>query len=64
MIGRNLDPNVASKVLSKTMFKELRKMKFSDVDIINFSKMMIDHLAEDIKNKSNEEISHKQVVNA
>jgi hypothetical protein len=48
MIGRNLAPKLASKILAKTMYKELKRMGFMESDIINFSSEIIEHLKKDI----------------
>ena len=51
MIGRNLEPKKAAKILAKTFFKEMRNMNFTDEDIINFSREIIENLKADYEIK-------------
>ena len=49
MIMNNMKPPKATKVLAKTMYKELRNNGFSNKDVVEFSRELIEHLAQDIK---------------
>jgi hypothetical protein len=62
MIGRNLEPKKAAKVLAKTMYKELKKMNFTEADIIDFSREIINHMAIDIQN--NKQVSDIEKIAA
>ena len=53
MIGRNLEPKRASKILAKTMYKELKRMGFKEEDIVDFSREIIENLSSDIITMNN-----------
>jgi len=60
MIMNNMKPQKATKVLAKTMYKELRNNGFSNKDVVEFSRELIEHLAQDIKrDKTSKSISSK-----
>ena len=52
MIGRNLEPKRASKILAKTMYKQLIRMGFKEEDVIDFSREIIENLSTDYKIKN------------
>ena len=49
MVMKNLDPQRATKILAKSLFRELKKNGFAGSDIVNFSRELIECLAEDMR---------------
>ena len=39
---KNMDPERATKILARSLYKELRRNGFADKDVINFSREMIE----------------------
>jgi hypothetical protein len=52
MVMKNIEPERATKILAKSLYKELRKNGFADRDIINFSREIIECIAGDIKKEA------------
>ena len=50
----------ATKILAKTLYKELVNNGFSNKDIINFSKEMLDHMAAEMRKQATSEASDKK----
>ena len=48
MVMKNMEPERATKILAKSLYKELRKNGFSEKDIIGFSKDIIECMAADL----------------
>ena len=44
MISKNMTKEKAIKLLAKTMYKDLLKNDFSNTDIINFSRELIENI--------------------
>ena len=59
-ILKNMDTSRATKILAKTLYKELVNNGFSNKDIINFSKEMIEFMAAEMKKKATSEASNKK----
>ncbi|MCD6570553.1 MAG: hypothetical protein J7L53_07610 [Deltaproteobacteria bacterium] len=51
MIMKNMDSQKATKILAKTLYKELKKNGFSNKAIIDFSGELIEYLAQDVRNE-------------
>ncbi len=60
MIMNNMKPKKATKVLAKTMYKELKNNGFNNKDIVEFSKELLDYLAQDIKKRQTERDKQKE----
>jgi len=60
MIMNNMKPEKATKVLAKTMYKELKNNGFNNKDIVEFSKELLDYLAQDIKKRQTERDKQKE----
>ena len=60
MIVKNMDPERATKILAKTLFKELMKNGFSNKDIVNFSKEMLECMALEMKKNTSTEASNSK----
>lgn len=60
MILKNMDTSRATKILAKTLYKELVTNGFSNKDIINFSKEMLDFMAAEMKKNATTEASNKK----
>ncbi len=48
MIVNNMDASRATKILAKSLYRELRENGYSTTDIVNFSKEVIDCIAADV----------------
>ena len=60
MIMKNMDSSRATKILAKTLYKELVNNGFSNKDIINFSKEMLDFMAAEMRKGYTTEASDKK----
>lgn len=60
MVMKNMEPERATKILAKSLYKELRKNGFMERDIINFSRDIIECMAGDIKRDAVAERNSKQ----
>jgi hypothetical protein len=60
IILKNMDSSRATKILAKTLYKELVGNGFSNKDIINFSKEMLDFMAAEMKKKATTEAANKK----
>ena len=45
IILKNMDTTRATKILAKSLYKELLRNGFTNKDVINFSKEILDHMA-------------------
>ena len=45
IILKNMDTTRATKILAKSLYKELIRNGFTNKDVINFSKEILDHMA-------------------
>ena len=52
MIMKNMEPERATKILAKSLYKELRKNGFAESDIISFSSEIIEYMANDIRKET------------
>ncbi|MCE5276087.1 MAG: hypothetical protein LLG43_13260 [Deltaproteobacteria bacterium] len=60
MILKNMDTNRATKILAKSLYRELIKNGFSNKDIINFSKEILDHMSQEMRKEATSEESSKK----
>lgn len=60
IILKNMNTERATKILAKTLYRELVNNGFSNKDIINFSKEMLDHMASEIKKQAESNASGKK----
>lgn len=60
MVMKNMEPERATKILAKSLYKELRKNGFMERDIINFSRNIIECMAGDIKRDAVAERNSKE----
>jgi len=60
IILKNMDASRATKILAKTLYRELVGSGFSNRDIINFSKEIIDQMAEEMRKQATTEASGKK----
>ena len=49
MIVNNMDAEKATKVLVKSLYRELRNNGFSEKDIVNFSTALVEHMVSESK---------------
>jgi hypothetical protein len=49
IILKNMDTEKATKILAKSLYKELVNNGFTNRDIINFSKEMLEHMASEMR---------------
>jgi hypothetical protein len=52
MVMKNMEPERATKILAKSLYKELRKNGFAESDIISFSREIIECMANDIRKET------------
>jgi len=48
IVMKNMEPERATKILAKSLYKELRKNGFAEGDIISFTKEIIECMANDM----------------
>jgi hypothetical protein len=60
IILKNMDTERATKILAKSLYKELVGNGFSHKDIINFSKEILDHMACEMRKQADSEASAKK----
>jgi uncharacterized protein Smg (DUF494 family) len=60
IILKNMDTERATKILARSLYKELVSNGFSNKDIINFSKEMLDHMASEMRKQAESEASSKK----
>lgn len=49
MIVNNMDPEKATRVLVKSLYRELKNNGFSEKDIVNFSTALVEHMVTEAK---------------
>jgi len=49
IILKNMDTTRATKILAKSLYKELIRNGFTNKDVINFSKEILDHMAQEMR---------------
>jgi hypothetical protein len=52
MVMKNMEPERATKILAKSLYKELRKNGFAETDIISFSREIIECMANDMRKET------------
>ncbi len=60
IILKNMESEKATKILAKSLYKELMSNGFTHKDIINFSREMLDHMALEIKKQAESDASGKK----
>jgi len=60
IILKNMDTTRATKILAKSLYKELIRNGFTNKDVINFSKEMLDHMAQEMRKDATLEDSGKK----
>ncbi len=60
IILKNMDAEKATKVLAKSFYKELVNNGFSNKDVINFSREILDHMASEMRKQAESEASGKK----
>jgi hypothetical protein len=52
MVMKNMEPERATKILAKSLYRELKKNGFGESDIISFSKEIIECMASDMRKEA------------
>ena len=52
MILKNMDTDKAIKILAKSLYRKLIRNGFTNKDVVNFSKEILDHIAKEMRNKA------------
>lgn len=52
IILKNMDTTRATKILAKSLYKELIRNGFTNKDVINFSKEILDHMAQEMRREA------------
>jgi hypothetical protein len=52
IILKNMDTTRATKILAKSLYKELIRNGFTNKDVINFSKEILDHMALEMRKEA------------
>jgi len=52
MILKNMDTDKAIKILAKSLYRKLIHNGFTNNDVVNFSKEILDHIAQEMRNKA------------
>jgi uncharacterized protein Smg (DUF494 family) len=60
IILKNMDTTKATKILAKSLYKELVNNGFTNKDIINFSREMLDYMASEMKKQASADASGKK----
>jgi uncharacterized protein Smg (DUF494 family) len=60
MILKNMDTEKATKILAKSLYRELIRNGFTNKDIVNFSKEILDHMAQEMRKEATSEDSSKK----
>ena len=60
IILKNMDTTRATKILAKSLYKELIRNGFTNKDVINFSREILDHMALEMRRDATSEDSGKQ----
>jgi hypothetical protein len=60
MVMNNMDPGKATKILAKTLYKELKNSGFSHKHIVEFSRELLEHLSQDVKTEQTSKIALQQ----
>jgi hypothetical protein len=49
MVMKNMEPERATKILARSLYKELRRNGFTDKDVVNFSREIIECMSQEMK---------------
>lgn len=60
IILKNMDTERATKVLAKSLYKELVTNGFTNKDIINFSREILDHMSSEMRKQADSEASGRK----
>ena len=60
MILKNMDTDKATKILAKSLYRELIRNGFTNKDVVNFSREIIDHMAQEMRKEATSEGSSKK----
>ncbi len=60
IILKNMDTEKATKILAKSLYKELVNNGFTNRDIINFSKEMLEYMAAEMRKQAGADASRKK----
>jgi hypothetical protein len=60
IVLKNMDADRATKILAKSLYKELIKNGFTNKDIVNFSKEILDHMSQEMRKGATLEDSSKK----
>ncbi|HNR52007.1 MAG TPA: hypothetical protein PLJ30_13215 [Deltaproteobacteria bacterium] len=60
IILKNMDTEKATKILAKSLYRELVNNGFTNRDIINFSKEMLDYMASEMRKQAGAAASSKK----
>lgn len=60
IILKNMDTEKATKILAKSLYRELVNNGFTNRDIINFSKEMLDYMASEMRKQAGADASSKK----
>lgn len=60
IILKNMDTDRATKILARSLYKELVSNGFTNKDIINFSKEILDHMASEMRKQAESDASGKK----
>jgi hypothetical protein len=52
IILKNMDTTRATKLLAKSLYKELIRNGFTNKDVINFSREILDHMAQEMRREA------------
>lgn len=52
MVMKNMDPERATKILARSLYKELRRNGFTDTDVVNFSREVIECMTEEMRKQT------------
>jgi len=60
IIFKNMDTDKATKILAKSLYRELIRYGFTNKDIVNFSKEILDYMAQEMRKEATSEDSKKK----
>jgi hypothetical protein len=60
LILKNMDTDKATKILARSLYRELIRNGFTNKNVVNFSKEILDHMAQEMRKKATPEDSNKK----
>ena len=60
IIFKNMDTDKATKILAKSLYRELIRNGFTNKDVVNFSKEILDYMAQEMRKEATSEDSKKK----